>query len=769
MAQTTIWKPQPDNPGKGPVFLTDASGPTTPPTITTADGRTFTGRYLNTNHGRHQFEFPPELINEQNLQVSYAGQTSTIESGATSYEGSSLGNWQAREKGSVGFGGGGYPTQFQPGTINQYGVVPAYQGGKFPKPTFATFKPIKKAPFKYTDPFEFAGAYADLARQQIGQNIGLSKDIALDQLDTELQGLQRFVPAASALKRSEISLDNLFNQQQRLAQVESTLPGARQSLADQTARAETYAGGRLTDDLQDRALELGIRSRAADRAAAGGFGARSSVARKASDLMSAEERFKIAQYGENLLTGSIGTRADLLLAPTQYSDAGAQVKVTPTLSGSQLQQSAFGELNQNTILSPEAAITSEVRQREFQTNIAQRTREFNAANRFAESQFNAGVANTFGLEKFGYEVGYAGVVAGAGQTGLNTQIEIQQQQDAQDVFEDNREATQESNTIGAITSGALGVASIISDWFTGDLFGGGDDTSSTSTYDPSIDPTVTAPNQTSVDEGFQTPVPEGFYDDTTSFARSAATTGGRQAATTGGPTAQPIGPSAPAPAGGLPSQFAPGTTFKPGGATPSTGRQGATFGRSEPTRAAGAPNVQVQKSSIPMEHQKQLDALKAMGVDISSYVPPGMESAALARANVGAQRVMAMSGIYNQPGPGRVRIGYDDSGNPLYASPRLSNSADINQGTKSAQLVESIMKPFNAMSAKDQKRFSFIKTMANDPKFLGQLQSFHANGDEEGFIRALKDYALGLKPNAKPRYEKRVSKFVGAVEEGLYG
>jgi len=79
-----------------------------------------------------------------------------------------------------------------------------------------------------------------------------------------------------------------------------------------------------------------VRSDAADTAGFSGIGTRSQKASKISDLMSADQRFKIAQYGENLTSqnvrdqsGLIANEANLTLAPTEYSSVGSQIKATP--------------------------------------------------------------------------------------------------------------------------------------------------------------------------------------------------------------------------------------------------------------------------------------------------------------------------------------------------------------------------------------------------------------------------------------------------------
>lgn len=369
------------------------------------------------------------------------------------------------DKGAIGSAGGG--GGFQPGQVGDFGVFPAYQGGNFPTPNLATFTPAKPAPYKYTDPFKFGEAFGDFNRMSIAKDFGLAKDIGMSELELELKGLQAFAPAAAALAREQISIDNQFNQAQRLQQVEGALPGARESLSAQTGRAETYARGRFTGDIEDRAFELGIRSSAADRAVAGGFGPTSSVARKASDLMSAEQRFQVAQYGEGLLSKSIGERANLLLAPTEYSTAGSQIKTMPSVDLGTRTAGALESISAKTLLSPAQALESEIQQQQFGTNLQQNLNIFNAQGGFDASKINAASQNQFALDKFGYDVGYATSVASGTQTDINTQQEINQQNEAKNTFDDNKEATQDQGSVGSAVGAGIAIvagAGDIIDW-----------------------------------------------------------------------------------------------------------------------------------------------------------------------------------------------------------------------------------------------------------------------------------------------------------------
>lgn len=235
---------------------------------------------------------------------------------------------------------------------------------------------LTAADYTMVDPSQIASEFGDINRGEIKKNSDLASSLALDTIDTELKGLQNFAPAASTLKRNEINADNKFNQQQRDEQLAAGDPNYRSDLEGQASRARSFANGGVPDSIGDKALELGIRSRAADSANSGGFGVGSSAAKKAASLMSAEQRIGLSQYGDQLLTSNLGTRASTLLAPTQYSDAGAQIKVTPTVSAGQIQSQISSEANAGNITARDA-LSTQVNQEQFKTNLEQDTGKTN--------------------------------------------------------------------------------------------------------------------------------------------------------------------------------------------------------------------------------------------------------------------------------------------------------------------------------------------------------------------------------------------------------
>ena len=565
-----------------------------------------------------------------------------------------------------------------------YGFYPAFLGDQFPNVALiAKYKNMKTAPYQFTDPMEFAAKYGAFNREEYAKNFDLAKQFSLETLDTELQALQQYVPAASALKRQETAIDNIFNQQQRMAQVRSALPGVEGQLSAQAGRAEAYAAGRLPDSMQDRALELGIRSQAADRATAGGFGAQSSVARKASDLMSAQQRFQIGQYGEQLLGQNIATKANLYMAPTEYSDAGTQVKVMPSVSPAQLTAQQLSDINQYSMITPSTALQSQIQQNQFTTQLEQSTRQFNKQMQYNTQTFNANAKNQFAMAKFGYLVNYAGAVAGAYQTGMNTQVALDQQAQA---LEYAKQAQKDAQTANAISSGISAIPSlikagsdIISGWNTGNTgqtsvpsvseVAGSDSMISGNIPDFSVD---TGTNTTSVPSIIDNGVP----DFSTSYIEPYARSQGISVDT----AAKLLGPSMQATNAAVQSSAGLSTTLKPGYIPVGTNTRGQTVYAdpvlaADNTTAPGAQHItQLRQFVQPLGTDVSGEALDAIGVKASDT---GYLSELDSLQQAGDQKgfINKVQEVTNQPGnntAARVAGGLDS----MYAAANLYQNWD---------------------------------------------------------------------------------------------
>jgi len=226
------------------------------------------------------------------------------------------------------------------------------------------------ADYTLLDPADVQAQFGDISRGEMRKNAALSSDLALQAIDTELQGLLNYAPTAANLQRQQVALDNTTNQAEKLRMLEMADPNIRADMEAQRARAGAYAEGRVPDSILDRQLELGIQSRAADRAAAGGFGKASAAAAKAGQLMSAEQRIGLSQYGDQLLTSNIGLRRDTLVAQQQMATGGSQIQVMPSFSAGQASMAIASEANQGMITARDA-LSNLTQQEQFKTGLQQ--------------------------------------------------------------------------------------------------------------------------------------------------------------------------------------------------------------------------------------------------------------------------------------------------------------------------------------------------------------------------------------------------------------
>lgn len=675
---------------KGPVWITPTNEG--PPTIKLPDGRVFTGVPANQRggvfqgHEGFQWVFDNDVIGHEGAVLTSGGKTQTLGNTSMSYRGNAVGSLGESAKGAVGSPiEGGYA----PGQVGQFGFAPANLEGMFPSPTFANFDSIKTAPYKFTNPFDFAKKFGEFNRTELRKNYDQSKEFGLEALDTELKGLQGFVPAASALQRQEVALDNTFNQAERTKQIDSTLPGVRDQLTAQGTRAETYAGGKLPSSIDDRAYEVASRSRAADVVSAGGFGTGSLAGRKASDLMSAEDRLNLSKYGDSLLTQNIGTKANLLLAPTEYANAGSQVRIMPTADAATRAAQLFGEINNQTLVSTTNALNSTIQQRQFKTNLEQNTRQFNASGNFSESQFNAGVANTFALQKFGYQVGYAGTVAGAAQTDLNTGVAIQQQNDAAATFDDNKDATQNSNNIGAAVGAAAAVGSFVADYFSG----------------PSKKPTQ---------EGTGKPSATG-----TAIQNS--------------PPAPIV--SGPGDITDIPSSE-PDISFSDNDPVGSGDTGGTDLGDINDFSVDDSSPRMLRLTGAAGIAPSHVPQIKGFMKEVGEGLPPRIKVETARQMAVSSDHALKAGGLSRTPRPGYVQSGYGVDGKPVYADKALLNNPSTEPGRRDVETVKNIFKPFKSFTVADQRNMEKIGRLA-EPAFIDALDALSAAKDPKAFARML--------------------------------
>jgi hypothetical protein len=628
-----------------------------------------------------------------------------------------------------GFSNGSNDVPLPPGAIGGGGSgvssLPWYLQG-FPQFDPVEWGDVTKAEYDFTDPIEFAKKFGDFNRGEFAKNFEQAQGFALSALETELKGLQGFAPAAAAVAREQIGIDNQFNQQQRTRQIDSVLPNARGDLEAQRRRAETYASGELPDAQLDRALELGLRSRAADTGTAAGFGAGSAQTRKVSDLMSADQRFQIAQYGEGLTTNNLATSSELLLAPTEYSTAGSQIKVTPEISAGRLAFQGAGMLNEATLVSPGQALTSEIQQNQFETNLEQRTNEINAEGNFRADTFNSTGSFQAAMAKFQYDVSYLNALQTSFQGNLNQAATIEQQLIADRAFREqqqNGQAAQNTTAgIGVIgqVGGAINAVSNIASSLGNLLSGSSPSTTTTTTT------TTGVPEPSSVGgAGEVTPAPS-----TASTKLGAAQV------------------SAPAP-----TQITGTDSSVPGGVKIAAG---------SPAPAGYVPvgkNSNGSTTVVPTQgYERELTRFSQMnGLPQSAISVPA--AAAADRALSSTARLSFV------PAQGFRPMAMTTSGSPIYASNQAMASQNTDAG---AAVTTATMQSLTSLGVSDPamlQTLSDLGGVASSQGFIGSLDQLASEKGPEAVGKAILNRMVDGKPDLKTQAGQQLAYGAGKIGE----
>lgn len=572
-------------------------------------------------------------------------------------------------------------------------LFPSFQPIKFNPVKFPTIQP---ANYNMIDPQQFATGFGAFNRNQITKNYAQAKGFALDTLDTELAGLRGYAPAASALSREQTSLDNMFNQQQRTSQVRGALPGVEGDLAGQRSRANSYANGLVPNSILDRSLELGIRSRAADESSFAGFGPKSAQSNKISDLMSAEERVKLSQYGDSLLGQNINTRAGLFLAPTEYAQTGSKINPMPAVDAGTRAMQEQGVINEATLLSPSTALGSKIQQEQFGTTLDQRTREFNSTGKFnastfnsqgqmAASEFNSTGGFTAGLGLFGYQAGVATQLQAANQGNLNSATAAQSASLGFDTQAGQFHAVQPTSLqsvaqgLGAISSGLNAASNILS---------------------PSQLPlpNATIPNTTMGTVGSSPSAPSVSTPDVAPLISGQSSIA---------PTALAVDAASPSTL-----KFAAGVPT-PSGYTPISSNSDGTY---------SAANTQ--------DYGQDLERFARFGKSSSGTV--SVQNAAMADRNIANA-----AGLSYVPIQGFAPIALSSSGKQVYSLPAAASSGDISKGANNISSLGSILAQLGVSDESIYDQLSQFHGDVSDPAFHDQLDKLLSEKGQDAVAAAI--------------------------------
>lgn len=656
---------------------------------------------------------------------------------------------------------------------------------------------------------------AKLSSQRISDISDLS-DLRRSEISKNEDLRQSTIQTNAQTQYGLLGSDNSLNQSARTSQVDSVLPNARGDLAGQRSDALSYASGRAPNSVVDAGLEISNRDAAAGNATAGGFGANSSASRNLSDLMSAQSRIGLSQYGNSLLSTNLNQEAGLFLAPTEYANAAGQVRIepgfstdagftpdtkysgdvgystaagfsqdagfspgaainqdsgissSPSISGSQLQLSNIGMLNQANTIPLADQFSSGVQQAQFGANLQQSTQEFNAGNGLQASEFNAGSANQFALAGHDYNAGYAGTVAGAAQTNANTGLALAQQGQAGQIFSDYQGQAQASGQAGAVAAGVGSLAPIIAagsqliGGSSGILSGGGGGSGGGSGPAQTV---TTPPGSYTIPQTGQT-FPSGVSEGGGSGSivtpeggsippgYSGIMSGG------GGTVSIPTGDGGSfdvEPAGlslrskKLSSAFrgssgTPVSNDSGGGGSESGGgggggggseSGGASGGQAQADNSSSKNGPAIGKNYDPMYTDPNLPqhaSLASFKSDTGINVPSNVGNPFADYLKMSGNTVLNAAGIYNNPHSGTQPIGVSNSGIPLHASTALLKSNNAISGTQNVNLLKNVLNPMGVFKGKDADNIDRVANVSGDPNLIHTLDGSLDVSDRAGFV-----------------------------------
>lgn len=357
-------------------------------------------------------------------------------------------------------------------TVESSDVPPGFQ---YPQADFGdlNFVPIEpkfipQIDVPYVDPIKSAQEIGAYNTEQFQQNLGIGSKNALQLTDLEFKGLEAFNRAARKLQqegiidenafnqlqvasanefnrtqitpanefnRGEVAEANRFNQGQRIGQLETALPGARESILGGIERANTLAEGRFVSDAEDRAFEATARNTAAEGAVVRGFGDDSVFGRRASELLSAEQRLQLSQVGEQSLDRFLTLGNNLVFdqpikanpildQPLRFEPQQARtsqdVRGAPAIPTSQIAVQQQEALTSLSTIPPVQGAQLQIGQNQFQANLDQNTNQFNSKLDFDSQAYNSTTGLNVLLEQLYADVFSAQQEASANNQGIAT-------------------------------------------------------------------------------------------------------------------------------------------------------------------------------------------------------------------------------------------------------------------------------------------------------------------------------------------------------------
>jgi hypothetical protein len=412
-----LWKPEGDPKGSGAgklvflsaqnhgshLYIVDAK------TGEVLDQGTFQKKYED---GRYIYRFnKPGSSFKDVVVIDDQGNHTYIPNGSQRGDGSNI-TWSQAKKNTSGsgpkFDSSTFNTQVSDGwkwsaapTSTTSDGIPSTLGVASPALLTGSNLNFDRITFEFTDPIETLRKLAAENRGQMSANYLEALQQAGQISEANKNQLIDYLTTMSPLQLQMVGIENAFNQQQKLQAAETAQPGITDLLRGEVKNAQTLASGRLLRDSEDRALEQTARSAGADAAWTRGLGDDSLVGRRLSDQLSVSQRLGVMQQGQNYMSTAVQLANQTLLDTPNKANLSQQIPGTPQVPFSNIISGQQSRLDQATTMSPEAAQSSIVGQRQAQAQLdADLRKDYNrymfdieAANTQAINTFNQDVLN----------------------------------------------------------------------------------------------------------------------------------------------------------------------------------------------------------------------------------------------------------------------------------------------------------------------------------------------------------------------------------------
>lgn len=262
----------------------------------------------------------------------------------------------------------GWKWSASPTSINENGI-PNNLGVAIPELLTGGNLQFNRTTFEFTDPIETLRKLAAENSGQMSANYLESLQQAGQLSEANKNQLVDYLNTMTPLQLQMVGIENAFNQQQKLQAAETAQPGITDLLRGEVKNAQTLASGRLLRDSEDRALEQTARSAGADAAWTRGLGDDSLIGQRLSDQLSVSQRLSVMQQGQNYMNTAVQLANATLMDTPNKAALSQQIPGTPQRLFSDIANQNYQEMNRYTTMSPDAAQSTIVGQRQNQAQL----------------------------------------------------------------------------------------------------------------------------------------------------------------------------------------------------------------------------------------------------------------------------------------------------------------------------------------------------------------------------------------------------------------